>query len=275
MCTAEDPYGTRKRFVFCQDLLCKARPQLVLDIGCGTGTQLTWPLANAFPGIHFVGIDPDKASILYAQSLPTLPNLRFGGLDLLSNFNQADIIIASEVIEHVQQPDIFLADLRGRLTEDGKLVITVPNGHGPYEMAAAVECLLRILRIYRVMRKFKRWLFQQPAPERAVMQDSLATSPHLSFFSFSGLLQLFQSMGLRIVLYRPRSFICGFGFDKILARFSLCEWNTGIADRLPPWSNSAWMFVLTKTDTIDSPPFRRTRLSRVRRKLTEACARLD
>ena len=158
MFTAEDTYGTRKRFEFCRDLLREIRPALVLDVGCGTGTQLTRPLAEIFPDVQFIGIDPDAVSIRYARSLPALPNLQFGGTELLNRHARADLVIASEVVEHVENPDQFLADLRRRIPENGRLVITVPNGYGPYEIGAALECLLRILRVYWVMRKFKRWL---------------------------------------------------------------------------------------------------------------------
>lgn len=275
MFTAEDTYGTRKRFEFCRDLVRETRPALVLDVGCGTGTQLTRPLAEAFPDVQFVGVDPDDVSIRYAQSLPALPNLQFGGTALLERHLRANLVIASEVVEHVENPDLFLADLRRRLPENGRLVITAPNGYGPYEMAAAVECLLRILRVYWLMRKIKRWLLNQPAPERAVMQDSLAVSPHLSFFSAGCLERLFRRSGLRIVHYRPRTFLCGFGFDKLLPRFGLCDWNAAIADRLPMFCNSAWMFVLAATDARPGKPFERGLLSKLRRRLNEACARLD
>lgn len=275
MFTAEDPFGTCKRLVFCQDLLHETAPKLVLDIGCGTGAQLTRPLAEAFPDTQFIGVDSDEASIRVAKSVRELPNLQFGGIELLSRHPQADIVIASEVVEHVEAPDRFLAELRGRLPDSGRLVVTVPNGYGPYELAATAECMLRILRIYWLMRRIKRWLLRQPAPERAVAQDSLADSPHLSFFSFGAMRRLFRTAGLRIVRYQPRTFLCGFGFDKILIRAGLCDWNARVADRLPPWCNSDWMFVLAKTDASDAPPFTRGRLSRLRRTLNEACARLD
>lgn len=275
MFTAEDTYGTRKRFEFCHDLVRETRPALVLDVGCGTGTQLTRPLAEAFPDIQFVGVDPDEVSIRYAQSLPALPNLQFGGTALLDRHTHADLVIASEVVEHVENPDQFLADLRRRLPENGRLVITVPNGYGPYEMVAALECLLRILRVYWVMRKTKRRLLRQPAPERTVMQDSLAISPHLNFFSSAALMQLFRGAGLQVINYKPRTFLCGLGFDKLLPRFGLCDWNATVADGLPRWCNSAWMFVLATTDARPGKPFERGLLSRLRRRLNEACARLD
>lgn len=275
MYTAEDPYGTRKRFEFCGSLLREVAPKLVLDIGCGTGAQLTRLLAEAFPNVQFIGIDPDDVSIRYAQTLPALSNLSFGGMTLLDSHPRVDLIIASEVVEHVENPDQFLLDLRSRLPENGRLIITVPNGYGPYEMAATLECVLRILKIYWGMRQFKRWLFKQPPPSRTVMQDSLAISPHLNFFSSTGLMQVFRTAGLRVIDYRPRTLLCGFGFDKILLRFGLCDWNACCADRLPRWCSSAWMFVLAKSEASLGRPFKRDLLSRLRRKLNEACMRLD
>ena len=107
------------------------------------------------------------------------------------------------------------------------------------------------------------------------MQDSLAISPHLNFFSATALMQFFRNAGLRFIDYKPRTFVCGFGFDKMLARFGLCDWNARFADRLPMWCNSAWMFVLAMTDPRPGKPFERGWLSRLRRRLNEACAQLD
>ena len=168
-----------------------------------------------------------------------MPNLRFGGETLLYRHPTADLIIASEVVEHVNNPDQFLADLRSRLSENGRLVITVPNGYGPYETVAVLECLLRILKIYWALRQIKRWALNQPPPVRAVMHDTLAISPHLNFFSSTALMRLFRDAGLRVVDYEPRTFLCGFGLDKLLVHFGLCDWNARFANQLPRWCNSA------------------------------------
>lgn len=275
MFTAEDPYGTRKRFHFCSDLLRESSPRVVLDIGCGTGSQLTRPLAEAFPAIRFVGIDPDETSIRYARSLPKLPNLEFGGMEALACHAKADLIIASEVLEHVEEPGRFLADLCDKLRDEGRMVVTVPNGYGPYELATTFESVLRVLRVYWILRRLKRWLLRQPAPERGGKQDSLAVSPHLSFFTFRTVLRLFKTAGLEVLEYRPRTFLCGFAFDKFLLWTGRCKWNAAFADRLPPWCNSAWMFVVSRTDVAHHEPYRRGRLTQLRRRLNETCVRIS
>jgi len=275
MFIAEDSYGTRKRFEFCSDVIRAARPALGLDIGCGTGEHLTRPLAEAFPSVRFVGIDRDAASIRFARCQPRLPNLEYGGPDLLARTGRAEVVIASEVVEHVEHPTDFLAELERHLAREGCLILTMPNGYGPFEAATTVEAVLKLLRVYTPLRRIKRWLRGQPPSGPRNPADSLADSPHLSFFFFGQIRRLIAAAGLRVERYQPRTFLCGFGFDKAITYLGLTEWNARIADRLPPWCSSGWMFVLAHGEPVPTAAFRRGSLSLLRRSLNEACSRVD
>src|ERR1700694_2944392 len=105
---AEDAYGRAKRQVFVESIIREAKPRTVLDFGCGTGTQLTWPLAEAFPQVSFLGIDSDQTTIAWARRQPALPNLTYATEDASGAERRYDMIIASEVLEHVEAPDQFL-----------------------------------------------------------------------------------------------------------------------------------------------------------------------
>jgi SAM-dependent methyltransferase len=275
MFIAEDSYGTRKRFEFCCEVIRATAPEVVLDVGCGTGAHLTRPLAETFPSIRFVGTDPDATSIRFAQSQPPLPNLEYGGPELLAKSGRAGVVIASEVLEHVEDPTAFLAKLVQHLAPDGRLILTIPNGYGPFEAATTVEALLKLLRVYGLLRRIKRWLRAQPPSEPVSPSDSLADSPHLSFFRFGQFRRLLAASGLRVLRYQPRTFQCGFGFDKVITYLGLSDWNARIADRLPPWCSSGWMFVLAHSAPLPAAAFRRGPLSLLRRSLNEACSRLD
>ena len=95
-----------------------------LDVGCGFGFGLD--LAQKTKGWEVLGVDPSIGARIGAQDLGV--EIRIGQLGnnlvLDSTF---DVILASEVIEHVLSPSDFLASARSLLAHDGILVITTPN----------------------------------------------------------------------------------------------------------------------------------------------------
>ncbi|HUF80094.1 MAG TPA: methyltransferase domain-containing protein [Burkholderiales bacterium] len=271
MLPPEDPYGRRKRLRFCRQLIAAAQPQMVLDVGCGTG-QLTGALAGMFPGVHFTGVDSDAASILHARAGWALPNLEFGCTERLADAQVFDLIIASEVLEHVEQPGNFLAILRDKLTGRGRLLVTLPNGYGPFEIFTLLQTVLAVTGLHALLRRLKHRLAGRPPVTASNAADTLAVSPHINFFSHRAVRRLFADSGLRLVQYQPRTLLCGFLLDQALSHFGLCEWNAAVADRLPAAFSSDWMFVLEKGPSSGQPAYERGWLSRLRRRLNErAC----
>src|SRR6185437_2596416 len=193
------------------------KPAGVLDVGCGTGTHLTRPLAEAFPSTRFIGIDADRGSIAWAQeSGCTLANLGFSLAADLPASERFDLVIASEVIEHVDDPMGFLLHLRARLTESGRIVLTLPNGYGPFELMSLTECLLNLSGCQALLRRLKYALLGRSKPPAAADRDTLAVSPHVYFFSFRELTGLFDDAGLRIVRWANRSILCGYILDDLI-----------------------------------------------------------
>ena len=100
-----------------------------LDVGCGGGI-LSEPLCRL--GAVVTGIDASQMAIQSAisHSRRSRLNINFKCMstgDLIKSSksdlnNQSDIIIASEVIEHVNNRDLFLSDL-SRLCKPGGLVV--------------------------------------------------------------------------------------------------------------------------------------------------------
>lgn len=265
MLPSEDSYGLAKRLEFLLAEIERRKPRRVLDFGCGTGANLTVPLAEQFPQILFTGVDSDATSITHARDMYTIRNLEFRLYPQEFAFaDDFDLIIASEVLEHVEYPDVFLDQLRGCLSRDGTLLVTIPNGYGPFELASLVEALLRITGLYPLLQKLKRVLAATPVASKAP-SDTLALSPHVNFFSFNELSRLFASRGFARVRYRARTFLCGFGFDQLLRGAGLLRWNARVADRLPPQIVSDWMFVLEPREIPGQRGFRRSAYARLRR----------
>jgi 2-polyprenyl-3-methyl-5-hydroxy-6-metoxy-1,4-benzoquinol methylase len=108
----DNTYGINKRINFIAEVISELKPSSVLGVGCGTGSNLTKPLAELFSDINFVGIDDDSRSIDCGVKNNKNNNLTFGRIKHLKNTEKFDLIIASEVIEHVENPHNFLLALK-------------------------------------------------------------------------------------------------------------------------------------------------------------------
>lgn len=106
----------------------------VLDIGCGVGKLCEFVSKDAY-----LGIDIDDESLAIAQD-------RYKGYDFKnlnefkSDASQYDTIVGMAVIEHVKNPEQFLADLRKNLKPGGRIILTTP--HAAFEWAHTLGCKL-------------------------------------------------------------------------------------------------------------------------------------
>ena len=274
---AENSYGWRKRFALVAETIDELAPARILDIGCGTGAGLTVPLAHAYPGIEFLGVDSDTLSIQQAQQSSCPPNLRFSDEQPVPE-RQFDLVIASEVLEHVENPPAFIAGLHGYVRPGGRLVITVPNGYGPFEFFSLIEVLLNLSGAQRILRVIKHHGRASATATPADDAVTLAVSPHVNFFSRRALLRLFEATGLRLQRFQPTTFLCGYLIDSLIRGPRITGWNARMADRLPPAFASDWMFVLETGDDatpLPASPWRRNTWSRLRRALNRRRWQLD
>lgn len=241
----EDTYGNVKRLAFIKAAILKYGAKRVLDIGCGTGEKLTMPLASMFPNVQFVAIDSDPKTIEYAKQRNQKSNLEFISRSDENGIGSFEIVIASEVLEHVENPIEFIKSLRGYLSGDAVVVLTLPNGYGPFELASFIESIFYFCGGYKLVRIFKKYLAK--SNKITFTNDTLATSPHINFFSYKEINSLIKSNGFCVNHFQPRTFLCGFIFDHIIRTDFIIKWNVDISDRLPAQLASAWMFVLSRT----------------------------
>lgn len=104
-----------------------AQAQLVLDVGCGGA----WLAKSLLPKGKKV-ISMDISTINPVKALETFPGEHHYGLvaDVFAlpiKENALDCIVASEIIEHVKDPELFIKHLLGVLKPGGKLIITTPH----------------------------------------------------------------------------------------------------------------------------------------------------
>jgi len=98
----------------------------VLDVGCGTG-ELVSRLARLFPHAEFVGLDSNRRSISRAQARRQ-PRCQFEWASFSTARGPFDVVICSEVFEHVLEMDALLDVLRDAVAPGGYLSISTPSG---------------------------------------------------------------------------------------------------------------------------------------------------
>ncbi len=277
MSMIENSYGIVKRLDFVENLIKYNKPKNILDFGCGTGEILTVPLATSFPDIEFVGVDDDTSSIEFARKKNAdVDNLTFLFPDEIDCSARYDLIIASEVIEHVEHPEQLLLFVKDKLETGGRIIITLPNGYGPFEATSLLEALLFLIGIdvAAIYNYFKKGPTTSADSARTDGKYSLAISPHINFFSYREICSLIGGNGLEITEYKPRSFLCGLGFDQVLRGKFLTSWNNRIAGSLPPWIISDWMFSVSHNSKISESEhkfvvYERNKYARFRRFINE------
>ena len=110
------------------DVLAKVgRPATILDIGCGDGFA-TGVAAQRNPGHHFAGLDWSVGSLAAARQRG-IAVLR-AGLDTPSlpiRPTSVDVVVMSEVIEHLVDTDSAIEAAHRALKPGGSLLLSTPN----------------------------------------------------------------------------------------------------------------------------------------------------
>jgi SAM-dependent methyltransferase len=121
----------RRRLVLAL-LAAQGSPQRYLDIGSGQG-DLAVDVADRWADAEVAGIELSARGVDIAAC--KVPRGRFRQFDLLSGQAPLDGFEAwathatcSEVLEHVDEPEVFLASARRWLAPGAVLIVTVPGG---------------------------------------------------------------------------------------------------------------------------------------------------
>lgn len=241
----EDLWGYRKRLRFvveaAREVFPQKRPEAlrVLDVGCGNGSQLALPLARE--GFRLKGLDTDARSIEHALHLAQgLGNAEFicARLEELPATEFYEVVILSEVLEHLENPLELLSESEKRMAEGGIMIVTVPNGFGEFEIDSWVFRSLRLQRVVDALARNNR--------EVLGSTDNME-SGHIQFFTRRRLYSLFDACGLVPFRQGAASFLAGPIVGHALARFeSFIEWNARVTDHLPLALASGWYFALRR-----------------------------
>ena len=203
-----DRIADRKRVDFIAAALQASLPAgaRILDVGCGNGV-ISRHLGRL--GFQVLGIDVSEKTIEKARSATSLPNVVFqkkSAEELVASGERYDAVICSEVLEHLTDPGALLKVLYATLKEDGKLIVTVPNGKGPRE-SFVTKPFLRIRsqngRLWRMVNKLKTAL----GYAGTTVQSAADNLDHIQFFSKNDLEKLSRDHQFKITKFGKANFV--------------------------------------------------------------------
>lgn len=226
----------RKRVDFIAKVLKESLPAngKILDVGCGNGV-ISRHLGRL--GFIVLGIDVSDKTIEKARSIDPAPNVTFmkkSAEELAASGEKYDAVICSEVLEHLNHPGALLEVLYESLAENGKLIITVPNGRGPRETFVTRP----VLR----MRSKNNWIWKLIVRMKKMMgysgttvQSAADNLDHVQFFSKKDLEKLSAQYGFKITGFGKANFVEDvFPFSFFARRISfLQKLDCKMADILP------------------------------------------
>lgn len=219
-------YGDLKRLNFIVSSVrenFKEKKLKGLDLGCGRG-RVTVLLASL--GYEMIGIDIDKNNIKEAEKLKISPNNPIFLIGDAENFKPEprtfDFVVCSEVLEHLKNPEKVLRLIKESLKEKGILILTIPNGYGPYSL---IFDHLRTKVLFKIFPKIK-------------------PSSHFNFFSFVRINNLLKKQGFKILRTQNSNFLSFFNFAKKSKFFTYLDCK--LADKLPHFFASGFYILAQK-----------------------------
>jgi len=208
----------------------KDRPIRILSIGCGLAgdlfvLNLLWGKKYCFE-LTGLDIDSEKIHLLnYFKEKREVKNLAFllGDAQVLPFKEGAfDIVICSEVLEHLPDPEKAISEIRRVLVSDGLAIITTPNGSNLLTLVGR--------------------LFKRIPKGREVNEEK---SEHISVKAWREWVRLFKKAGFSVErVLRGSLIIGGPAYDHFSALFGIILIIESILDLIPLGRDFAEQFTL-------------------------------
>jgi 2-polyprenyl-3-methyl-5-hydroxy-6-metoxy-1,4-benzoquinol methylase len=211
----------------------------VLDIGCGIGTV---PYYLGELGYKVTGVDFDPISIESCNKNNKRDNVKFqvGNAETLQMENKYDVVIETEILEHMEHPELGLQTIARNLKDGGIGIVSVPNGWCPWEMVMG-----------RFIQKgiIGSWLYNSPKVYTMLTgSDNPFNSKnvfcfHVNFFSYKRFKKLVENNGFKIrTIGHPSLGI----LPEWKAFDSLKKVECKISDYVPHSMAGGWLMVIEK-----------------------------
>jgi 2-polyprenyl-3-methyl-5-hydroxy-6-metoxy-1,4-benzoquinol methylase len=199
----------------------------ILEVGCGVG-GITLPLGTL--GAEVTGIDLDAGDVAELRdrsSRMDLPNVAVfvGDAYAFESEERFDVAVASEVFEHLETPGRLATVLANHLRSGGMLLVTTPNGYGPWEQ---VNSLKLIPRRWGWLRK----LMGKPLHDGGGRE-------HEQRYTRGALETLFASAGFRLLRWRNSDFVLTIS-RRMRASATFGGLDCKLGDVVPHWMASGW-----------------------------------
>jgi len=154
-----------------------------------------------------------------------------------------DLIVCSEVLEHLSEPRLLVAAMSDKLAPTGRLFVTVPNGYGLREIGGRCERFLRerwgLDAILRALRDRLERLGMPSARAKYEMHTSNPEQGHVQKFTHNQMIRLLETEHLRVVDWR-NSFVILSVFYCRSGLSAVEKFDSWLADHLPASFASGW-----------------------------------
>jgi len=221
------------------------RPLRVLDFGCGNGSAVSQYIIDL--GVDYTGVDFHEPSLEYARARYAGEHARF--LPQAPGDGPYDVLVYSDVLEHLHDPAQVLREHRPLLGDGGVLIGSVPNGYGPFEMEKRIGHYTGtgfiLTRLHRVLRKAKHKV--RGSGEAGQTLPYNAENGHVQFYTRKSLTHTLGRGGYGVDRFAKGCFL-GSSLTAILLRGgTIMRINNALGDVLPAWAVSTWYFTARPT----------------------------
>lgn len=170
---------------------CGLNPGQILELGCESG-HLLEALHQAFPQSQLYGIDISDVALSKAKIRLAGSNCEFFQADICEEIpfdKEAEVIICSETLEHIPDPDLALREIKALLKEEQILILSVPLEKLKNTLKGVLGKIgLMPLLFPKIEEGFSSWHVQDFSP--ANFQEKV--SQYFEIISYNQLLGLHQ-----------------------------------------------------------------------------------
>ena len=209
----------------------------VLDVGAGTG-NVTIPI-GLISNSEILGIDIHQPTLDIAIAANKLKNVSFKFQYLqdcpLQGFK---FIILTEVLEHIDIYPEILKYIADNADKDMQLLITVPNGRGPFEIAMQPLYLMRKMGLNNFILKVKRVLGKKEPYSQNY------ETPHVNFFTVPRMKRELAPLGLKVSEVKKAYVLAPIieTYLPFIPLKTIAKIDQKLANILPRWMASGFYF---------------------------------